>query len=927
MLREVAVEAGPAITLEAIEAKVDEVLALPTYAEVDRGRLIAALEQRFTVYTGPHQTLGSDDDHRAWLPAKSGTIAWRFWQRYRLFLQNWLPESAIDSIDEVTTDVLARLEDPERAGFWDRRGLVAGHVQSGKTANYCGLICKAADAGYKVIIVLAGIHNSLRSQTQIRIDEGFLGFMSEPGTGDRTQTFRPTGVGLIDNSVRANTGTNRTERGDFSRQVANQFGIRPGGLPLIFVVKKNVRNLENVLAWLNANSDGADQATSRRFVRDVPVLVIDDEADLASVDTKAQAFDENGEPDPDHDPTRTNEMIRRILRAFEKVAYVGYTATPFANIFIHDKGSTRELGDDLFPRSFIVNLPPSSNYMGPARVFGISEDEDAGLEEIEPLPLIRIVSDHAASSAVDETTGWMPPKVADKTNHVPRWNGHDVVPPSLRRAIHSFLIATAVRKIRGIGTLHNSMLVHVVRYTRPQALVGAQIQREIREMNQRIRNGDGDRRPTIMDELHDLWREDFIPTNRECSRILTSDAVPPLPDWGLVKTAVSEIAPTIRVKIINGSAADALEYEEHKTTGLNVIAVGGDKLSRGLTLEGLTTTYFLRASRMYDTLMQMGRWFGYRDGWIDVCRLYSTGELIEWFVHIAAAAEELHHEFERMVNVGGTPRDYGLKVKSHPTLLVTSRVKMRNGTELLLSFSGDVSETIFFSPDSDWSDRNFSATENWIASLGQPVREKGGYVWKNVGVDQVLEFLAAYPRHPDADRADPQLLSSYIRTQRENGELCNWTVYLISLADGPAGTARIAGYEVGMVKRARFPEDDPRPRFGIRQLVSPADELIDLNKEQREAALAKTIDAWRNKSEPKKPEPKVPGRREARDVRPKTNGLLLLYPVKPDTALFPNRDKPLIGMAISFPKSDKAQKISYVVDNVFVRRGGDDESL
>src|SRR5439155_17011279 len=144
--------------------------------------------------------------------------------------------------------------------------------------------------------------------------------------------------------------------------------------------------------------DGEDHE-GRRFVRRVPVLVVDDEADLASVDTKAQAFDESGNPDPDHDPARTNELIRRILRSFEKVAYVGYTATPFANIYIHDKGATAELGDDLFPRSFIVNIPPPSNYMGPARIFGISEDEDAGLREIEPLPIVRAVSDHANSSA------------------------------------------------------------------------------------------------------------------------------------------------------------------------------------------------------------------------------------------------------------------------------------------------------------------------------------------------------------------------------------------------------------------------------------------------------------------------------------------------------------------------------------------------
>src|SRR6266496_216254 len=320
MLRGVAAGAGGALAPETIRQKVDEILAMPTYTGVDRERLLAALEQRFTVFTPRHRTLGSDDDHKPWLNAKKGTISWRYWDRYKLLLEERLSESALNAIDQVSNDVLGRLEDPDRAGPWDRRGLVSGNVQSGKTASYCGLISKAADAGYKVIIVLAGLHNSLRSQTQMRLDEGFLGFMSEPRRGEGQQAFRVAGVGHIDSSVRANTGTNRTEKGDFSRPVANQFGINPGGLPLLFVVKKNVRVLDNVLAWLRSCSDGADESSDRRFVRNVPVLVIDDESDLASVDTRAQPLDEDGNPDPEHNPAKTNELIRRILRSFEKVA-------------------------------------------------------------------------------------------------------------------------------------------------------------------------------------------------------------------------------------------------------------------------------------------------------------------------------------------------------------------------------------------------------------------------------------------------------------------------------------------------------------------------------------------------------------------------------------------------------------------------------
>src|SRR6266478_2832754 len=262
--------------------------------------------------------------------------------------------------------------------------------------------------------------------------------------GDGQQTFRPVGVGHIDASIRANTGTNRTQLGDFNEKVAKQFGIHPGGLPLVFVVEKNVSVLNNLIKWIRSCADAQDEATGRKFVRNVPALIIDDEADLASVDTRQQGFDEDGKPDEDHDPTKTNRNIRLLLRSFEKVAYVGYTATPFANIYIHEKGCTRELGDDLFPRSFIVNIPPPSNYMGPARIFGLREDEDLGFEEIPPLPIVRPVSDHADSDDVDETSGWMPPKLQNRTGHIPRFEGRRTVPPSLRQAIMAFLLASAV---------------------------------------------------------------------------------------------------------------------------------------------------------------------------------------------------------------------------------------------------------------------------------------------------------------------------------------------------------------------------------------------------------------------------------------------------------------------------------------------------
>src|SRR5690606_12011333 len=194
---------------------------------------------------------------------------------------------------------------------------------------------------------------------------------------------------------------------------------------------------------------------------------------------------------------------------------------------------------------------------------------------------------------------------------------------------------------------------------------------------------------------------------------------PDLPDltWADIECSLLKVLEEIDVRMINGKADDILDYAD-SPTGLKVIAIGGDNLTRGLTLEGLCVSYFLRASKMYDTLMQMGRWFGYRPGYLDLCRLYTTDDLVEWFEHIADAAEELRAEFDYMIESGLTPRDYGLKVKSQPVLMVTSPLKMRTARTLYLSFSGEVVESVAFFTDREKVELNLAAFRTLEASLG-----------------------------------------------------------------------------------------------------------------------------------------------------------------------------------------------------------------
>jgi hypothetical protein len=930
-----------ALTTEDIRKVITDAVAFFGCNDVDVDALVADLETAFQTWIGSERTLqGHDEAWEPWLDKGKAQIEWRFWRRYEQYLlqeQEW-PQATLDRLDASTDQVLGLLTDPQRPGGWDRRGMVVGHVQSGKTGHYVGLISKAADAGYKLIVVLAGFHNSLRSQTQIRLEEGFLGHDRSANPADPGKPARRIGVGLIDPLPVAGTITTRNDDGDFKRQVARNFAISPGGQPLLFVIKKNGSVLRNLLGWVQFFASAKDEE-GRPYVRDVPLLVIDDEADQGSIDTKKGVIDPKGKADADHDPTLINKSVRKLLHLFEKSAYVGYTATPFANIFIHERGWTKREGEDLFPRSSIVSLPTPSSYVGPAEVFGIEDEEG---ERTAGLPIIRHVEDHADTLELHENRGWMPPK--HRIDHVPRFEGRNTLPDSLIEAVHAFILVCAARLARGQGDRHNSMLVHVTRFTLVQERVFQQIEAELINIQRRLRYGDGEGRDSILSELRELWEADFEKTT---SRVSASH-----PSYGALKLSWDDVCPfitpaatSIGVRQINGLAGEVLDYVQHQEKGLNVIAVGGDKLSRGLTLEGLSVSYFLRASRMYDTLMQMGRWFGYRPGYLDLCRLYTTTDLSEWYALIAAASEELRHDFNRMAASGGTPRDYGLRVRSHPALLVTSQVKMRSGTKIDVTFAADISETINFWRDRAHLEQNWKAAQaliERIAAAGFGEEHAAGHggtprMWKNVPYSAVVDFLGAYQEHEASRKVKTKLLADYIRAEVKEARLTRWTVLIAGGSSKRTGTLGPAAFK--LVERSWHLPATTNPQkdreelqkanhYRIRRLVSPADEAVDLTEEERKRALDATIREWEKDPRGRK-RPEMPSGAEIRRVRQSTCGLLILYPLDPHDSDNKEaesgkveedaRTQPVLGFAISFPDVPELQrsKVRYVVGNVY----------
>jgi hypothetical protein len=923
--------------------------------KVDIGMLTSALMHLFSVQAGDVTILDDHDpkEHAAWLPNKRSQIQWRFWNRYVTYLERdfGMAPDVVNSLHELTDKILERLEDPQRAGKWDRRGMVVGSVQSGKTANYVGLINKAIDAGYKLVIILAGIHSNLRAQTQLRVDEGVLGFDTQKNRR-LNMNGRWIGVGrLPGEKLIVHSLTSSSEKGDFSKPVAESIGVMIGGDPVVLVVKKNSKLLGNLMKWVRAVAGSED--SDSKVIPNTPLLLIDDEADNASINIK-DSRDAEGNADS---VSAINGAIREILFSFEKSAYVGYTATPFANIFINPSAQTEKHGEDIFPRSFIINVKAPSNYIGPAKVFGLDGDVDAGVPAQDGLPIVRDLHGAAFNADYMDDEAFPQPH---KIDHVPT-----VLPSSLKEAVRCFILGCAARRARGQERKHNSMLVHVTRFKDVQEHASRLLRDELMALQKRIEHGDGARRPTVREELRALWEREFVPV----SQALGTEAGA-LMTWEQVDAELHAAAAKIDVLTVNASAGTPLDYKEHEAEGRSVIAVGGNKLSRGLTLEGLSISYFLRTSKMYDTLMQMGRWFGYRPGYLDLCRLFTTRTLIGWYRHIALAEAELRREFDYMVAARLTPLDYGLRVRTHPEgMVVTAMNKMCHSQKLELSWAGVLVQTTQL-PKDERIAVNLAATEALLAPLGAPAAgaERETRIWRGVRAAMVARFVEALRFPPEAARASGPQLAEFIRKQtgKVPMELTTWTVALVSNSQAAECERRmIAGQSVGLIERT--PESQSGGNFSLIKgnILSPADEARDFRGVPFDAAWFAAISAkpelwddmgwlqeqvgrdatavalgltlrWQESAPPKLKPPvkgatKRPNGRVLRVLRRRDHALLLIYPILPPE-IVPARDgRPqertglaasgdaIIGVALSFPASHTALGVEYRVGKVWLQ--------
>jgi len=824
--------------------------------------------------------------HHEWL-RDVDRDGWTYWPRLRqhlLMSRGWSPP-AVRSIDDATDRILGALEDPTGSREFDRRGLVVGHVQSGKTANYSALIAKAADTGYRLFIVLTGIHNQLRQQTQRRLNAELVG--GEPG-----------GVPFPTEERRRWLPYTTTElRGDFSPGTVNTAALSVGH-PALIVAKKNAAVLRRLNQWLEM-LPAATRDT-------LPVLVVDDEADQASPNTRGNRpfpeVDEDGDDEElaqmlaDSPPSRINELIRRLLDGFPHVGYVAYTATPFANVLIDHQAEDRYAGPDLYPRSFIVDLPRPHGYYGPERIFGSDEDADSTAMDV-----IRHVPD-------DDRHFLVPHSRDDVADFQPE------LPESLRAAIDDFVLAAAARYQRGAGDEPATMLVHTSHYTRVQERLHDVVANYMGELRDEWRYN---RQQGLEQRLRQRWDDDF-------RRVTRAENVALDVGFDAVRDHVGSLLEhPIQTLQLNSASEDILDYE--RDGSLKVVVVGGNRLSRGLTLEGLLVSYYVRRANAYDTLMQMGRWFGFRSGYADLTRIYTTIELEQWFRDLVSVEAEVRHDIRRYAEEGLTPLEFGVRIRRHPALLVTDRLKMRSARVESMSFAGQLVQTIVFPfSDRDWLRANIDATRRFVGTLGGP--EVGAAVaqpmWRGVPWQSIVEFLESYEMDPSAVRVNRGLLINFLRRQAKQGELVEWVVGVMGQdhrADrlGTIDLGVAGAPEINMIERTRLPDSRS---LGV--ITSPTHLGLGLSDERRESARG---------------EGGAPSGRRLREVRDPREGLLLVYPISRMSGWDGERSVALrerqpiyadparargmtdiVGIALAMPPSGTAATVEYVVGTVGV---------
>lgn len=827
----------------------------------ERIELINKIKSLYSIFQEEgHVILGDYDHDYEWynkLLISEGFDEY-YWNRYKNYLLNvkHFSPTIVDVLENKTLkSIMSYLGNPlEEDTTFSIRGLVVGDVQSGKTSNYLGLLSKAADAGYKVIFILTGTIESLRKQTQIRVEEGFIGYDSvngvDVGVGRGIKLPKAFTSRAKDFTSRDNQNTTY-KISDYSSE------------PMIFVVKKNVPVLKKLYSSLKLIN-----TTSENSKINFPMLMIDDEADNASINTNKK----------DDDPTKINKYIRNILSLFTRNSYVGFTATPFANVFISYDREDEMLKDDLFPRDFIYALNAPSNYCGSRRYF-FNEN-----------PNVKIIKDF------DESIFPM--------KHKKDWDGNELF-KSVYHSINTFLIANAIRDIRDVNKNTNrSMLINMSRFTNVQQVIKEIVEDYFDKIKKNIKQC------SKLDMNYALTNE-YIKGLKKSFELEYSDIQhngKPI-TWDCVFSVLYESINKIKIVVVNSSKkSEKLNYEDNN--GVRVIAIGGLALSRGLTLEGLCVSYFYRNTATFDVLMQMGRWFGYREGYDDLCKIFITKESCEYYKDICISIECLKEDIVKMGKQNKKPEDYGIRVRNDSIELgITASNKMRNTKNKVdrKSFYGNIFETPYLHRDLNIIENNIKHTINFIKNISVDKRDNNIVqhpYFRNVSKQDVINLLSSITIHEANESFDVKQIKSFLN--KTNIELNNFDVLIIGGSSERNFELKDMGIDIPLVSR----------RFDI-----PSSNVIRMN--------AKRSHLW-GRSDTKyglsrEEQSKISDNARAQDYLIEgRNPILIIYFVDPNNhdstenidykyiseelklnlELISSRYSYLVGYAIGFPRKD-----------------------
>lgn len=728
--------------------------------------------------------------------------------RYLIYLNRKLgrSKSIISETERSSLEIIKQIGDPKDPNDFFVKGLVVGSVQSGKTSNFNAVVNSAIDVGYKLIIVLSGLMEDLRRQTQIRTEKEVEGKMIEQGAflgvGEEN-SFGP--LGKFEDVTQIVIPTSKFK--DFDRNLKeSEFSLNQINL---LICKKNTSVLQNLLLWLN------EYLGKNTDKHNIPFLIIDDEADNASINNLGYKGVEYA--------NKINGHIRALLALFNRKTYIGYTATPFANILqdwnkkpegkwlVKDSKNNNilefDLEANLFPDDFIELLIPPSNYIGPKNFF---ETRIEDIKKIDPLiadPLtdyveffperVEILSDNSVigvkkynnKNEFDEDASAHArfnsfQEYRERTRATTKYDDYPtILPKSLEEAIKCFIISIAIRLSRRPEMIqsilfhpHNSMLIHISRFSDWQCKTKYLIINNIDFLRTRLNNDSLEAQDSIFKEFERIWIKyfadpinnirEYLPDNYE-DEYLTRKTFVEVRD--LLVSAIHGI----EVKAVNTVEKDELDFEGGEK---KYIVIGGNKLSRGFTLEGLTINYFIRNTNYADTLLQMGRWFGYRPGYLDCCKLFTTLSSIEKFDQVTWTIEELEEEFRKLSRDKKKPRDYALKVLTHPGALKITRPailknaivekwsfedKLLQTTDLLIS-----KETI----DSSWD--NFKSVYKKHKQYFKYDDQKNA-IFLRTDLDGLQDFLLSQNTFVDFPT---DAILKFVKKCNEFEKLTNWTI-------------------------------------------------------------------------------------------------------------------------------------------------------